>query len=102
MKKFLEFGRFSVKMLASLFFWVGSLGVAAASWTVGYSVALTFVWHRSVHLGDGWWTSVARNHLPLGIFAGLLCFLFGMLFWRLVCEAIYIVLNYFKENTQQK
>ena len=102
MKRFLEFGRCSVKMLASLFFWTGSLGIAVASWFVGYNVALTHVWHRTVQRADGLWTGVVQNNLPLGIFVGLLCFIISILFWRLVCEAIFIVLNYFKENTQQK
>ena len=100
MKKLLDFGQCSVKMLSSLFFWIGSLGIAVASWFVGYNVALTYVWYRYVQSADGWWTTVAQNHLPLGVFVGLLCFIISVLFWRLVCEAIYIVLNYFKENTQ--
>ena len=102
MNNLLDFGRYSAKTLASLFFGIGSLGIAVASWFVGHNVASTHVWHRTVQHADGWWTGVSQNHVPLGIFAALLCFIISVLFWRLVCEAIYILLNYFKENTPRK
>jgi hypothetical protein len=102
MEKFLDFGSYGVKRLTELLFWAGSLGVAVASWFIGHGVSAANVWHRTVQQADGWWTGVAQNNWPLGIFVGLLCFVIGILFWRLVCEMIYIILNYFKENTKGK
>ena len=101
MENFFDFGRCSVKTLTKLLFWIGSVGIAAASCVVGYSVSTAHVWHRTVQIADGWWTGVTQNHWPLGVFAGVFCFVIGFLLWRLMCEMIYIILNYFKENTQK-
>ena len=102
MKNFLDFGRFNVRTLTEMLFWVGSFGIAIASWLVGYSVAVTNVWHRTVQYAEGRWTGVVQNNWPLGLLAGLTFFIISFLFWRLICEMIYIVLNYFKENTPRK
>ena len=99
MKGFLDFGRCGVKTLVKLLFWIGALGIYAVSMFVGYTVSAAHVWHRMVQISDGRWTSVAQNHWPLGFLTGFVCFVISFLLWRLVCEMLYIVLNYFKENT---
>ena len=98
---FLDFGKLSLKKLMTLFWIIGTIAVLVASWTYGYGIYLANTRFITVSQGDGWYTGVEVNHLPLGIFAGLFYFVMGVLLWRLVCEAIYIVLNYFKENTRE-
>ena len=101
MSDFINFGKLSVKKLTGLFWGIGTIAVFAAAWTYGYGVYLANTRIIMVSQGGGWSTGMEVNHLPLGIFAGAVYFVIGALIWRLVCEGIYIVLNYFKENVRE-
>ena len=100
--RFLDFGKLSVKKLMTLLFLIGTIGIFAAACARGYMVALTHTYFRTVSYGGGWFSSVEVNNWPLGFLAGVLYFVIGTLLWRLVCEMLYIILSYFKENTPGK
>ena len=98
MNKLLDFGSMSIKMLTELFFWIGSVPILVNSILLGYIIALSTTWDRMVQTGDSVWTGVESNNYPLGIFSGILAFILCVLLWRLICEVIYIILNFFKSN----
>lgn len=100
MKGFLKFGRISVKQLCSLLFWIGSVGILTASSMGGYHIYLTNTYQKVIRQGN-WYTGVEANNLPLGLFCGILYFVIGVLTWRLICEIIYIILQYFQNNTKE-
>ena len=99
MKFFLDFGCYSVKELTKLIYWTGAFVIAIASWFIARTVALMHVWHRPSEQG---YAVVQLTNWPFGIFVGVLCFAISILLWRMVCEMIYIILSYFKENTPRK
>jgi hypothetical protein len=99
--KFLDFGCLSVRKITTLLFWIGAVTLIIAAIMQGYGVYLTHTYQRTVSQGDGWFTSMEVNNHPLGITYGIIFFVLGILLWRLICEIIYIILNYFKSNTNE-
>lgn len=101
MSKFLDFGCIGIKKLSILLFGIGTMGIFAAACINGYSIFLANTYETMIKQGD-WYTAVEVNNLPLSILCGVLYFTIGTLFWRLLCEIIYIVLEYFKSNTNRE
>ena len=100
MRNLKTFGSMSVQRLCTLFFFIGSAGVVVTAIRLGYLISKVFPAERMVRQFDGWYTSTQSPNGLLGLLGGLLVLGLGLLLWRLVCEALFIVLTYFKNNTK--
>ena len=100
MRNLKEFGTMSVQRLCALFFFIGSAGVLLISIRFGYFISTLIKYDRMISQGNGMYTFIQSNNPFAGMVAGLLALGLGLLLLRLVCEALFIVLTYFKNNTK--
>lgn len=96
--KLLEFGSLSVKRLCKALFVTGFIALLIKSFMFGYMVYQTNTYMKTIRDAN-FFTGVEVNNFPLGLFCGLAYLIIGTFLWRLICEIIYIVLRYFKNNT---
>lgn len=100
MRNLKTFGSMSVQRLCTLFFFIGSAGVLLFAIRFGYFISTVTQYDRMISQGNGMYTFIQSNNPFAGMVAGLLALGLGLLLWRLVCEALFIVLTYFKSNTK--
>lgn len=101
MKKWFAFGQVSLRQLCTVLLAAGLILLAVSAIGTGISVYASNTYFTMVQQGE-WYTGVEVNNLPLGIAAGLLVFVVGGILWRICCEAVFIVLRYFQNNTGKK
>lgn len=98
--RWLDFGSISIRKICTLLFWIGVAAHAVGASILGMGIAAATTMTVMVE-NAGWYTGeVVPNH-PLGAIVGLLAFVLGVLLLRLLCEMLYIVLNFFQSNTKQ-
>lgn len=103
---FFAFGRFSVGGLCRLVFWAAMLLNGLSAVALGQLIYLTTTYERTITYPDAlnpdmlWHSSEIAANLPGAIVGGLLVFVVGVFVWRLVCEVLFIVLRYFRNNTR--
>lgn len=100
MRNLKTFGSMSVQKLCTLFFIIGSAGVLFFAIRFGYFISTVFKYDRMFTQYDGTYTFILSNNPFVGMLAGFLALGLGLLLWRLICEALFIVLTYFKNNTK--
>lgn len=98
LKRLFTFGACSLEKICSILFITGSILWLMKAFNIGRMVYLTNTYTKMLKNGV-FYTGIEVNNLPLALLVGLISFVIGALFWRLICEIIYIVLRYFKNNT---
>lgn len=99
--RWLEFGSISVRKICNWLFWIGAAAQGVGACIIGMGVAATTTMTVMVE-NAGWYTGQVVPNNPLGATVGLLAFVLGVLLLRLLCEMLYIVLNFFQSNTKHE
>jgi hypothetical protein len=88
MQKFMTFGKIGASRICAWIFYFGEVGVLIAALAFLDSVSLSSLF------GD-------ERLFLVGLLCLALCFVVVSLIWRLLCEMLYTVLNFFQSNTKQ-
>jgi hypothetical protein len=94
---FLKFGNTGSYELVLVLFYIGIIPIAYKCIQFGKWVYLNNTYQITVKQGD-WFTGKEVNHLPLGIFQGVILFIVSIIIWKIICEMLLIVLKYFERR----
>ena len=97
-----SFGKLKLGFAVSILFWFGNVPLIIGSYLFGKYIYLSSFIDKTVKLSNNMYTSEKVNNLPLGIFIGIIAFIAGIILWRIICEFIFIIVKYFKNNTNEK
>lgn len=100
-KKIFKFGEISSKVLITVLFYTGIIPIIHKSIAFGKTVYLSNTYQRTVKVGD-YYTEKEVNNLLLGVFEGLVLFIVLVIFWKVVCELLYIIIRYFEKPNDNK
>ena len=98
----LSFGKLKLSFAVSILFWFGNVPLIIGSYLFGKYIYLSSFIDRTIKLSNNMYSSEKVNNLPLGIFLGIIAFIAGIILWRIICEFIFIIVKYFKNNTNEQ
>ncbi|MDF2614538.1 MAG: hypothetical protein K0S71_2324 [Clostridia bacterium] len=101
--KILDFGNIEIKFLCKILFFCSAVAVAIGAFRAGYITYISNTYEKALQTNGQLklYTVVEVNNLPLGILYGLLVFGIGLAVARIVCEIVYIILQFLKSNTKE-
>lgn len=94
--RFLDFGKIGAGRIAEWLFWAGTVLSGISSFLFGKYLYLTNTYDKDISFmqnGEKWYTSKPVNHLPLGIGGALVSFIVSVVFWRIACELLYLIIK---------
>lgn len=93
------FGEIPAKKCISILFYLGILPLFYSTIIFGRYIYLSNKYLKDIwFLQDGKqaFTQTEVNNLPLGVFLGILFFIFGILIWKIICELLIIIFRCFE------
>lgn len=100
MKRLMSFGSMDLNFLVSVLFWIGNLPIALLAFIIGNRIFLTNTYNKIIYQSGNLRSYEEVQNLPLGVFAGIIAFVSGVVIWRIICDFIFIIIRYFKNNTK--
>ena len=100
--KFLNFGKYNLNNLIGTLFWLGTLPQIFYACMMGNYVFRTNTVEKVIQQARDTYTIQEVNNLPLGVLAGIASFILGVILWRIFCEIVFIIVRYFKNNTNME
>ena len=99
MKKLNSFGSCDLGTLVQVLFWIGNLPLVIFSFFLGNHAYHTNTYMKIIERSGNSSRSIEVNNLPLGVVVGILAFASGIIIWRIICEFLYIIIKYYKDNS---
>lgn len=106
--KYLNFGNMEAKRIVGYLFWGGTLLSAISSFLFGKYLYLTNTYGKELFFmqnGQKWFTEKQVNHLPLGIGGALVSFIVSVIFLKVACEVLYLIIRCMEtylENSRER
>ena len=96
LEKFLDFGKMGARRIVEYLFWGGALLSAASSLILGKYIYMTTTYNKGITYfqnGQKWYTEKQVNNLPLGIGGAIASFIISIIFWKLACEILFLIIR---------
>ncbi|HEY8421893.1 MAG TPA: DUF4282 domain-containing protein [Thermoclostridium sp.] len=94
----IRFGQYNLNTLVNVLFWIGNIPVAIYSYIIGNYIFNNSTYDRIISKSGNFTQYEEVNNLPLGVFAGVLAFIAGVIIWRIICEFIYVIVKNFQAD----
>ncbi|WBW97100.1 hypothetical protein [Oceanirhabdus sp. W0125-5] len=103
-KDFRKFGVISAKNAIEILFYLGIFPILMKAIAYGKVMYLSHMYEKEISFienGMRHYTYRMVNNLPLGIFTGILYFVFGVLIWKIICELLIMIFRCFETYVEK-
>lgn len=100
-KYFFHIGKTPIKTLISYLFFISSLPSLYFSYQFGKYISLNFKYDKILSSSGNSIVSEKANNFHLGLIAGIITFILFIIFFKIVCEFLYLMFMYFKIHIEK-
>jgi hypothetical protein len=103
--RILNFGKKNITDLVGKLFWLGIIPITLCIYSLikhisTDSVPIQIIRRQSLNSADLFVPEA--NNQPLYLFIGIVCWVTSIAAWKIICEIIFIKVNYYIKNTCEK